>query len=120
MANPVVHWDIGGEDPEKLQAFYSALFDWQINYIPTMDYRMVNTGGEGGINGGIMKSPEGVPNFLSIYVQVDDLNAYLARAESLGAKTVVPPTPIPNVGSFAMISDPAGNVVGLYKDGAGG
>jgi len=29
---------------------------------------------------------------------------------------MVPPTPIPNIGAFAMFHDPEGNLVGLFKD----
>jgi predicted enzyme related to lactoylglutathione lyase len=34
---------------------------------------------------------------------------------SLGGKTIVPPTEIPNVVTFALFSDPDGNMVGLVK-----
>jgi predicted enzyme related to lactoylglutathione lyase len=115
MGNPVVHWELGGPDPARLSEFYSGLFDWQIKHEPAMEYWMVQTGGEGGIGGGLMKAPHDMPNYLTFYIQVDDLDAYLKKAESLGGKTLVPPTPIPNVGSFAMIADPAGNTVGLFK-----
>ncbi len=52
---------------------------------------------------------------VTFYVQVDDLDAYLKKAESLGGRTVVPPTEIPNMVTFAMFSDPDGNAVGLVK-----
>jgi predicted enzyme related to lactoylglutathione lyase len=52
---------------------------------------------------------------VTVYVQVDDLAAYLARAESLGGKTAIKPTDIPGGGAFAMVQDPDGNMVGLYK-----
>jgi len=52
---------------------------------------------------------------LSVYVQVDDLQAYLDKAETLGGKTLVPPTEIPNTVTFAMFQDPEGNMIGLLK-----
>ena len=116
MGNPIVHWEITGKDGAKLQKFYGDLFDWKITVSEEMgDYGMVDTAA-GGINGGIMTSPEDAPPYLTIYIQVDDLQACLDKAEKMGAKTVVPPTPIPNVGSFAMFHDPEGNLVGIYKD----
>jgi uncharacterized protein len=48
------------------------------------------------------------------YVEVDDISAYLKRAESLGGKTIVPPVPIPT-GTFAWFADPDGNNVGLLQ-----
>ncbi|HLG13993.1 MAG TPA: VOC family protein [Blastocatellia bacterium] len=115
MGRPVVHWEISGKDGAKAQEFYSKLFDWKIDSNNPMTYGLVDTGG-GGINGGIMGAPEGVPPYLTFYVQVDDLQAYLDKAESLGGKTLVPPTAIPNIGSFAMFADLDGNTVGLFKE----
>lgn len=115
MGKPVIHWEIGGNDSKKLQTFYSNLFDWKIDANNPMNYGMATTGGEGGINGGIGSTGEDKKPYVTFYVQVDDLQAYLKRAESLGGKTVVPPTEIPNVVTFALFTDPEGNRIGLVK-----
>jgi predicted enzyme related to lactoylglutathione lyase len=115
MGQPVVHFEIVSNDAKRLQDFYTRLFGWKIDSNNPMNYGMVDTGGQGGINGGIMQAQGGMPQYLTIYVQVDDLQAYLDKAAALGAKTVVPPTPIPDTGSFAMFSDPDGHMVGLFK-----
>ena len=115
MAHPVVHFEIAGKNGTKLQEFYGKLFDWKIEIDPAMNYGMVDTGGEG-INGGIFQAPPEAPPYLTFYIQVDDLQAYLDKAVSLGGKTIVPPTPIPTIGAFAMFNDPEGNLVGLFKD----
>jgi len=114
MPNPIVHWEIGVRDRTKAQEFYARLFDWKINSDDEMNYGMVETGGEGGIDGGIAPAPGGQP-FLTFYIQVDDLQTYLDKAVSLGGEAVVPPTEIPNVGHFAMFKDPDGNTLGLFK-----
>lgn len=115
MGQPVIHWEMAAKDPGKLQEFYAALFDWKINANNPMNYGLVETGGEGGINGGIYSSDREVPP-LTIYIHVDDLQTYLDKAEGLGGKTVLPPTPIPGVGACAMFSDPEGTVIGLFTD----
>jgi predicted enzyme related to lactoylglutathione lyase len=59
---------------------------------------------------------EGVPpNWLS-YVIVDSVDASTKKAESLGAKVDVPPTDIPNIGRFSVITDPTGATLGLYQN----
>ena len=79
-----------------------------------MNYGFVDTHNESqGINGGIT-STDG-PAQVTIYVDVDHLQAYLDKAESLGGKTIVPITEIPNVVTFALFSDLDGNPVGLVK-----
>jgi len=120
MAHPVVHWEIGARDGSKLQKFYADLFGWSVD-ATNPEYAMVEPGGEGGIGGGIMQVQPGMPPYVTIYVQVDSLETYLARANELGGGTVVPPMPITGVAGvsgFAMFRDPEGNVVGLLAGGA--
>jgi len=113
MANAIVHWEIGAQDKAKMLEFYRQMFDWSID-TANPAYAMV-AAADGGIGGGMSQTPPGVPPYVTIYVSVDDLAASLAKAERLGGKTIVPPTPIPNVGAFAMFSDPEGHVIGLLK-----
>jgi predicted enzyme related to lactoylglutathione lyase len=115
MGNPVVHWEIGAPESKRSQEFYSQMFGWTITCNNPMNYGSVNTGGQGGINGGIMQTPDGHPKYITIYVQVDDLQASLDKVARLGGKTLVPPTPIPGTGAFAWFQDPDGLCVGLFK-----
>lgn len=115
MGQPVVHFEIASHDAKRLQQFYATLFGWKVDSNNPMSYGMVDTGGQGGINGGIMQTHDGMPSYVTFYVQVDDLQATLDKASTLGAKTCVPPTPIPDTGSFAMFTDPDGHMVGLFK-----
>ena len=58
MGNAVIHFELMSKEPEKVSAFYSKVFDWNINHVPEINYRIVETGAEGemhGINGGIVK-----------------------------------------------------------------
>jgi predicted enzyme related to lactoylglutathione lyase len=89
------------------------VFDWKIDANNPMGYGMVNTGG-GGINGGIGPTQD-KSTHVTFYVQVNDLQAYLKKAERLGGKTLVPPTEIPGMVTFAMFADPEGNRIGLVK-----
>ena len=99
MPNPIVHWEISGKDGAKLQDFYGKMFDWKINSDNPMNYGIVETGGTGGINGGIFGSKEGAPSYVTFYVMVDDLQAYLDKAVGLGGKAILPPMPIEGVGA---------------------
>ena len=110
MANPVAWFEIMGPDPEQTVKFYSELFGWQTQTLEG-GYTTVDTSGGGGINGGLGKSDDG-QSTLKVYVLVDDLQATLDKAGTLGGSTVVPVTEM-NVVTFAQFSDPAGNVVGL-------
>jgi len=118
MSHPVVHWEIGARSAAASREFYAKLFGWEILGAGDAGYAQVAPGEEGGMGGGIMQLPPGVPPYVTVYVRVDDLDAALKRAESLGGKTVAPPMPIEGVAEvsgFAMFSDPDGNVIGLLK-----
>lgn len=114
MPNPVVHWEIQSENPGKVQDFFAKMFDWHIDANNPMNYGMVDTHTQEGINGGIGPKPGGA-NLVTFYVEVDDLQAYLDKAEGLGGKTVMPPTEIPGVVTLALFNDPEGNTIGLVK-----
>ena len=114
MGNPIVHWEICAKNPEKSVEFYKKMFDWDIQYTKEIEYWMCNVG-EGGIGGGIFKAQGEMPNYVTIYVHVDDLQKALDKAKKLGAFIIAEPTPIPGVGSYAMFADLEGNAIGLFK-----
>lgn len=119
MPNPVVHFEIHGTDRSTLATFYAELFGWHVESMPAeMNYEMVDTHADGGINGGIT-TMQGPDPMITFYVEVDDPQKFLNRAESLGGKTVVPVTEIPNAVTFALFTDPDGNTIGLVKSGEG-
>jgi uncharacterized protein len=117
MAQPAVAWfEVTGKDGPALQNFYSRLFDWQVQDAGDgSGYGLVQAGPKG-IGGGIGPAQDGGPGAVTFYVEVDDPTKYLAKAEELGGRTIVPPTEIPNFGlTFAFFTDPEGHVVGLSK-----
>jgi uncharacterized protein len=111
MGRPVVFFDIAATDAPALFGFYTELFDWRIDAANPMGYGLTETG-EGGIPGGI---GEGEAKGVSIVVAVDDVQAYLDKAEALGGKTLVPPYDVPDTGTLAEFTDPQGNRIGLWK-----
>ena len=117
MGNPVVHFELWSPDPDKASAFYSHVFDWNVNFNNELTYWVIDTqGGKDGINGGMFKPQDGpLPAKLSLYIQVDDVAAYLKKAEEHGAKTIVPPMEIPGVGTSAIFLDPEERAIGLFK-----
>jgi predicted enzyme related to lactoylglutathione lyase len=112
MGQPVVHFEIGVQNKARAEAFYAALFGWKIQQSGPAS--MIDTGAGSGINGHITSLGHEPHHYVTFYVAVDDVKAYLAKAESLGARTLVPPVDIPT-GTFAWIADPDGNTVGLWK-----
>jgi predicted enzyme related to lactoylglutathione lyase len=52
---------------------------------------------------------------VTFYVAVADLFEALAKAESLGGKTLMGPDQVPGGPRIAMFADPEGNTIGLLQ-----
>ena len=113
MSHPIVHIEFSAQDREAAARFYSDLFGWKVEQFPEMNYATFEA--EGGPGGGFNPVTETNPaGAVVVYVGTDDIDASLAKAESLGGKTVYPKTEIPGIGWFGLFQDPTGNTVGLY------
>ena len=125
MGQPVVHFEVIGRDGPALQSFYSQLFGWQLDANNLMSYGMVNREGnvntDGvGIGGGVGQGPEGYPGHVTFYVEVPDVEAALAQAESLGGTRVMGPDEPMEGLVIGMFNDPEGHTIGLVKAGPQG
>ncbi len=114
MPNPVVHWEMNTPNPDVTRKFVSDLFGWTINVVPDMNYGLVMTNAGRGADGGILNDAQ-APKGVTIYIEVDDPQAYLDKAAKLGGKVIMPVTVIPNMVTFALLADPQGNIWGIVK-----
>ena len=111
-------------DVARAAAFYSDVVGWR-----TDEHKMpggvytVFSAGERGV-GGLMELPEAVresggrPGWIG-YVLVDDVDRQAAKAVSLGGTIHRPADDIPGIGRFAVIADPHGAVLVLFRDTSG-
>jgi predicted enzyme related to lactoylglutathione lyase len=115
MGQPVTHWQIVTKNPDRLAEFYAKLFGWESHADNRLGYRMIDTGSERGINGGIWPAPPEAPGFVQLFVEVDDVAAAAREAASLGAKVIVPPQKLPDGDEIAILHDPEGIPFGLQR-----
>ncbi len=127
--NRVVHFEIQADDLDRAQKFYEAVFGW--TFQPTGaeygGYRVIVTGPgpddmakgvrmeDVGINGGLMKrnAPApgtGSPNAFTCIVGVDDIDAYIAKADAAGAVPQTDKMEVPNIGKLRYYKDTEGNM----------
>lgn len=108
-----VDWfEVLGADAARSQAFYAELFGWTV---PEGAYGLVGPGAANGIGGGI--GAGGEAHWVTVYASVADVEATLARAESLGATRVYGPNQVDDHTETGAFRDPAGNVFGVYRHG---
>ena len=115
MGAPVTQWQILSKNPEQTAAFYSKLFGWTVDANNPLGYRMIHTGSDKGIHGGVWPAPPQAPNFVQLFMEVTDMQASFAQALELGAKPIVPPQKLPAGEEMAILLDPEGMSFGLYK-----
>lgn len=117
MANTLVHFEIAGDDPERLGRFYADLFGWKVTKapMPGMEYWLIETSKPGkGVNGGIMRRSEPDERVRN-YVHVDDIDRSIQRTRQLGGQITTPKTEVPGVGFIAIANDPQGNPFGFVQ-----
>jgi uncharacterized protein len=123
MAQPVVHFEIIGTDPQRLRSYYGELFGWEYDTSgvvadavsePT-NYGFVQPeatgdgiGIPGGVGGGTGHDPRAM-----FYVSVPDVDAALGQAEKLGGTRTLGPVQAPSGLIVGHFTDPEGNLVGL-------
>lgn len=102
-------------------AFYTEVVGWKTQPFEAdkPDAYTMWVSSQGPI-GGVAPLPEqakkmGAPPHWMGNVEVKDVDASVKQAQGLGAKVHVPPTPIPNVGRFAVIADPQGASLALVQ-----
>jgi hypothetical protein len=119
----VVHFEIPFDDKERAMKFYNSAFEWQLNDMPEMSYVLAQTAPvdenqqprePGAINGGLFQRPKDAPS-PTIYIDVESIDAALAKVQAAGGKVVTPNTPIPGMGAYARVADTEGNVIGLFE-----
>jgi predicted enzyme related to lactoylglutathione lyase len=120
MGQPVVHFEVIGKDAAKLQSYYADLFGWEIDANNPMNYGIVqreqNLNADGiGIGGGVGTGPEGYSGHVTFYVEVPDVEAALAKAESLGGSRMMGPEKVMDQVELGLFTDPEGHVVGVVK-----
>lgn len=122
MTHSIVHFEVTGEDVDKLEQFYKGVFNWKIHDsgMPGMDYRLIHTPDNGQSIGGMYKRSESGPAFSSflVYFDVESVDEYSRKIQELGGQVVQPKMTIPNIGYMAVASDPAGNVFAIFQGDA--
>ncbi|HEY0406994.1 MAG TPA: VOC family protein [Pyrinomonadaceae bacterium] len=116
-AEGVICWnELASKDIEAARKFYAELLGWTMKTSEAagMNYTEFQAGGRpiGGMYQ--MTADYGdAPSHWMSYVAVTDIDASARRVEELGGKICVPPTDIPNVGRFCVITDPTGATISL-------
>ncbi|MCW2523550.1 MAG: glyoxalase [Frankiales bacterium] len=127
MAQPVVHFEVIGEDPRRLREFFGDLFGWTFDtpspVAPEVSapdsygfLELIPAADGSGIRGGVGGGP-GYPRHSVVYIGVPDVEAALVRAEQLGGSRVLGPVTSPSGLTIGHFTDPEGTLLGVAAAG---
>ena len=109
-------------DTEAAKAFYGAVAGWEaeVTGVAGFDYTLFKVPGYDMAVAGLMTlTPEmaerKVPPNWSGYVAVEDVDAMVGVFAEEGGNAIVAPQDIPNIGRFAVVADPQGAVICLFR-----
>lgn len=115
MGSPVMQFQLLAKYPEKAAEFYCNLFQWSVDSNNSLGYRALKTNSGQGIDGGIWPAPPEGHAMVQLFVQVENVAATADNAKSLGGNIVMPPQVLPDGDEMAIILDPEGIPVGLFR-----
>ena len=107
-------------DTAAAEKFYTGLLGWGVKHAApaaAMEYTEFSVNGQPSI--GMMPKPAGmpahIPSYWMPYFQVENTDASVAKAHTLGGKTMVPAQDIPGTGRFAILTDPQGAMFAVFQ-----
>ncbi len=119
MAQPVVHFEVVGKNPEQLRNYYGELFGWEFQTGGAVSKQVSEAGNYGfvenndGIPGGVGGGTE-YAGYVTFYVGVPDVEAALQKAESLGGTRRMGPDQVGESGLIVgHFTDPEGHLIGV-------
>ena len=121
----VVHFEIHASDPERAIGFYAGVFGWEFYQWEggNAEYWLIKTGPEeeAGIDGGLIRRQGDPPeenaavNCYTCVMEVEDLDATLAKITAEGGQIALPKSPVPGVGWVGYGKDTEGNIFGMMQ-----
>ena len=112
MPTQIAHFEIPADDTSQGQQFWGSLFGWQFQSFPgPFEYHMTQVSDQ---TGGAITNMEPGKHGLRVYFDVEDINSGVQRVRELGGEAK-DPRPVPNMGWFAVCTDPHGNDFGLWQ-----
>src|SRR6266511_2537246 len=111
MAGNLVHFEFPADDSARSTSFWSSLFGWEFKEFEGSGYHMTQTPKPGGAVQGRQEAQTGV----TVYFDTDDVVAASEKVASLGGTVVMPKSPVPGMGYFAICLDTEGNTFGLWE-----
>ncbi len=114
--NPVIFWEIASNDSERSIEFFKKVFDWDIRKTESSPIHYISTSPTfGNFDGGVFTLRKAKLPFLTIYIQVEDINETVKKIEDAGGFIVEAPIEIVPGTIICLFNEPSGVKLGLLQ-----
>lgn len=112
--------DVLSSDPDRAKAFYPGLFDWTVEESGPEFGNYVNFRSDGHLVAGMVHNTGemGSPDVWTTYIATPDAAATAQAATDAGGQIFAPPMQVGDLGSMAVLADPAGGIFGVWQPGS--
>ncbi|MCK9898623.1 glyoxalase [Parafrankia colletiae] len=111
--------DLMTADVDGARRFYSELFGWTAQESDSEFGGYFNFTRNGRpVAGGMPKQQPELPDVWSVYLLTQDAEKTVAAVPEHGGSVMIPPMAVADLGTMAVVTDPAGAVIGMWQPGA--
>lgn len=107
--NPVVFWELASHDQEKSVEFFRSVFGWQIEFNERLGFYVFEAGEDAPtVDGGIFTLKRAKLPFLTIYIQVKNIEEKAKLVEASGGFILEEPFEISPQSKICLFNEPSG------------
>ncbi len=117
MKKPVVYFEVAARDVKKLKRFYSKAFGWTFEKGPQQGVHTTKAGGRPGISGFLIERGNKIPDYVSLYVDVESIEKVLAIFQKNGGSVIRPTFSPDGDNKVCIVADPEGHLFSLSERG---
>lgn len=119
--NPIVWWELGTSDEARSVAFFREVFDWKLPFDERLGFHVMSPDAGAALSGGgIFKLRRAKLPFLTLFIQVDDIEAKAALVEAHGGMILDPPADIGGGKRICLFNEPSGVTFAMIESSAHG
>ncbi|MGD2252413.1 MAG: VOC family protein [Anaerolineales bacterium] len=114
--NPVVFWELASHDAEASVRFLREVFEWEVSFDEDLGFYIVPDSEPGRkIDGGVFTLRKAKLPFLTIYIEVDDLETTVKSIEEHGGHIVEPPLELTSGSRICLFNEPSGVTLAIIQ-----
>jgi len=116
-SNPIVYWELASHNAEKSVEFFKKAFGWQFDYDKetTIYESPIPKDKNKFAGGGIFTLKRAKPPFLTLYIEVEDIDKKVKEIEALGGFIVEPPFDVTPRVRICLFNEPSGVTFALIQ-----